>query len=190
MLAVINGFTAAYAVPAPSSCERRTANDVNFKGWIDNLMILNRAITPAEVAAYQANGAVALVSTIAAKINNAARLGNRSFQFGFTNTAYSSFTVYATTNLTAPFNKWSNLGPAVETPASSGPVSIHRSGGDEQRATFLPCDQSVNVGVLGNANGPVTRAVNAAGFRQSPLPSSPNTCGSTALKSREKLNGW
>jgi BspA type Leucine rich repeat region (6 copies)/Concanavalin A-like lectin/glucanases superfamily len=98
----------------------KTANDVNFKGWIDNLLILNRAITPAEVAAYQANGAVAYVSPIPSVIKNAARQGDGSFRFGFTNTTYSSFTVFGSTNVASPFNTWSNLGPAVETPAGSG----------------------------------------------------------------------
>lgn len=98
----------------------KTTADVNFKGWIDNLMILNRAITPTEVAAYQANGAVAYVSPIPAEIKNAVRQSNGPFQFGFTNTAYSSFTVFASTNLASSFNTWSNLGPALETPAGSG----------------------------------------------------------------------
>jgi len=48
------------------------------------------------------------------------RLGNGSIQFGFTNGSGLPFTVLATTNVALPFNTWSNLGPAVETPASSG----------------------------------------------------------------------
>jgi len=42
------------------------------------------------------------------------------FQFGFSNVSGAGFTVFGTTNLAWPFNAWSNLGPAVETPASSG----------------------------------------------------------------------
>jgi autotransporter-associated beta strand protein len=32
----------------------KTTADVDFKGWLDNLMIVNRALTPAEIASYQA----------------------------------------------------------------------------------------------------------------------------------------
>ena len=44
----------------------------------------------------------------------------RQFQFSFTNLTGASFTVFATTNLAAPFNTWLNLGPAMETPPGSG----------------------------------------------------------------------
>jgi hypothetical protein len=47
-------------------------------------------------------------------------LTNGAFQFAFTNMTGTSFTVFASTNLVWPFNIWSNLGPAVETPAGSG----------------------------------------------------------------------
>jgi hypothetical protein len=53
-------------------------------------------------------------------ITGATRLGNGSFQFGFTNYEDMSFTAFAGTNLALPFNCWSNLGPVVETPAGSG----------------------------------------------------------------------
>jgi autotransporter-associated beta strand protein len=36
----------------------KTTADVNFKGWLDKLMIVNRALPPAEVAAYQSVGAL------------------------------------------------------------------------------------------------------------------------------------
>ncbi|MEI2726285.1 MAG: hypothetical protein V9H26_23060 [Verrucomicrobiota bacterium] len=49
-----------------------------------------------------------------------ARLGNGSFQFGFTNGTGLPFTVLTSTNVALPLNLWSNLGPAVETPVSSG----------------------------------------------------------------------
>ena len=47
-------------------------------------------------------------------------LGNGTFQFGFTNLTGASFTVFASTSVALPFNLWSNLGPAAETPAASG----------------------------------------------------------------------
>ena len=43
-----------------------------------------------------------------------------TFQFGFSSLSYGSFTVFATTNAGSPFNTWSNLGPAIETPLGSG----------------------------------------------------------------------
>jgi len=36
----------------------KTTNDTNFKGWIDDLLILNRAMSATEVATYQASGAI------------------------------------------------------------------------------------------------------------------------------------
>jgi hypothetical protein len=47
-------------------------------------------------------------------------LGNGTFGFDFTHLTGSNFTVFASTNATLPLNSWSNLGPAVETPAASG----------------------------------------------------------------------
>ena len=35
----------------------KTTNDNNFKGWVDDLLIVNRALSATEVAAYQTNGA-------------------------------------------------------------------------------------------------------------------------------------
>jgi hypothetical protein len=49
-----------------------------------------------------------------------AGLTNGGFGFSFTNTPGASFTVFATTNPALPGNTWSNLGPAVESPAGSG----------------------------------------------------------------------
>jgi len=48
------------------------------------------------------------------------RPGNGFIHFGFTNLVGGSFTVFATTNLTQPFNTWSNLGAALEIPVGSG----------------------------------------------------------------------
>jgi len=47
-------------------------------------------------------------------------LENGLFQFDLPNLVGGSFTVFATTNLTLPFNTWSNLGPVLETPPGSG----------------------------------------------------------------------
>jgi hypothetical protein len=47
-------------------------------------------------------------------------LGNGTFGFDFTHLTGSNFTVFASTNAALPLNSWSNLGPAVETPAASG----------------------------------------------------------------------
>ncbi len=54
------------------------------------------------------------------EFGGATRLGNGSIQFGLTNLAGGSFTVFAATNAALPFNTWSNLGPAVESPVGSG----------------------------------------------------------------------
>ena len=48
------------------------------------------------------------------------QLGNGTFQFGFASLTGASFTVFASTNLALPFNQWSNLGRAMESPAGSG----------------------------------------------------------------------
>jgi uncharacterized delta-60 repeat protein len=45
---------------------------------------------------------------------------NSSFGFSFTNTPGAGFTVFASTNAALPLSAWSNLGPAVESPAGSG----------------------------------------------------------------------
>ena len=45
--------------------------------------------------------------------------GRGPFQFAFSNFSGLGFTVHATTNLALPFNTWSNLGPAMESPAGT-----------------------------------------------------------------------
>ncbi len=45
---------------------------------------------------------------------------NGVLSFSFTNISGASFTVFGTTNIALPFNTWSNLGPAVESPSGSG----------------------------------------------------------------------
>ena len=46
--------------------------------------------------------------------------GNGPLQLSFTNTPGTTFLVLATTNVALPLNLWTNLGPAIETPANSG----------------------------------------------------------------------
>jgi len=53
-------------------------------------------------------------------LTGASRPGNGPMQFQFTNLMGGSFTVFASTNVASPFITWSNLGPAVESPAGSG----------------------------------------------------------------------
>ena len=61
-------------------------------------------------------GAVEGVYNPAMTLINPVRLGNGSFQFGFSNLRGPSYSVLAGTNVAAPLNTWSNLGPAVESP--------------------------------------------------------------------------
>jgi hypothetical protein len=61
----------------------------------------------------------AIISTNPVVITGAAKLGNGTFQFGFTNQTGGNFTVFASTNLALPINAWSNLGAPVESPAGS-----------------------------------------------------------------------
>ena len=53
-------------------------------------------------------------------LNGVTKVGIGALQFGFTNGSGLPFTVLAATNVTWPISAWSNLGPAIETPASSG----------------------------------------------------------------------
>jgi len=49
-------------------------------------------------------------------LTDVTKLGDGSLQFGFTNYSGMPYTVLASTNVAAPLNTWSNLGPAVEAP--------------------------------------------------------------------------
>jgi hypothetical protein len=49
-----------------------------------------------------------------------AQVSGGMFGFNFTSLAGGSFTVFASTNLAAPFNQWLNLGVAIENPVGSG----------------------------------------------------------------------
>jgi len=53
-------------------------------------------------------------------IGGATQLGDGMFQVSFTSITGASFTVFASTNVTLPIAAWSNLGPALESPAASG----------------------------------------------------------------------
>jgi hypothetical protein len=48
------------------------------------------------------------------------RLGNGSIRFGLTNLIGGSFSVFASTNVALPFDTWTNVGTALETPVGSG----------------------------------------------------------------------
>jgi hypothetical protein len=54
------------------------------------------------------------------QLASASVLANGSFTLAFTNYTGLNFTVLGSTNLSLPENSWSNLGPAVESPAGSG----------------------------------------------------------------------
>jgi hypothetical protein len=59
-------------------------------------------------------GAVEGVYNPAVTLLDPVRLGDGTFQFGFTDLSGPVYTVLASTNAAAPLNTWSNLGPAVE----------------------------------------------------------------------------
>jgi hypothetical protein len=63
---------------------------------------------------------VLLASGLPSILTGVTRLNDGSVQFGFTNLVGASFTVFESTNVALPLNLWSNLGPALETPAVSG----------------------------------------------------------------------
>ena len=48
-------------------------------------------------------------------LRNSIMMPGGAFQFSFTNTPGTTFSVFETTNLAAPFANWSPLGPATET---------------------------------------------------------------------------
>src|SRR5262249_27753172 len=61
-----------------------------------------------------------LASVTPFKIIQPAKLGNGTFQFGFTNLTGASFRVFAGTNAAQPTAAWTMLGSAIESPAGSG----------------------------------------------------------------------
>jgi len=52
-------------------------------------------------------------------LTNAITLPSGAFQFAFTNTPGTSFSVLGTTNLSAPFTNWTTLGLATEISSGS-----------------------------------------------------------------------
>lgn len=65
----------------------KTTGDVNFAGWMENLLVVNRALTPAEIAGYQtgfSNSAAPSGTVGYWKFNNAANLGADSSGLGNT----------------------------------------------------------------------------------------------------------
>jgi hypothetical protein len=68
-------------------------------------------------------GAVELQLTTAnmpTHITSARKLGNDSLQLNFTNQSGASFRVLTATNVSLPLNVWTEIGFAIEAPASSG----------------------------------------------------------------------
>ncbi len=57
------------------------------------------------------------VNPAAILITSATRLGNGTFQLGFTNIANSTNEIFASTNAATPFTNWAVLGTATENPA-------------------------------------------------------------------------
>jgi hypothetical protein len=53
-------------------------------------------------------------------IGGVTRLGGGAFQFSFSSSSNTAFSILASTNVAAPAAQWTNLGPAVEVPPGSG----------------------------------------------------------------------
>jgi hypothetical protein len=75
---------------------------------------------PRIVGAYADIGAVEGELNLAFPLTGVQQLGNGALQFGFSNLSGLSLSVWASTDVALPFAQWSNLGPAVESPAGSG----------------------------------------------------------------------
>jgi hypothetical protein len=71
---------------------------------------------PAILTVVQSN----TVQGVSTHITNPVRLGSGLVQFTFANLPGATCTVLASTNVALPFNTWSNLGYAVESPVGSG----------------------------------------------------------------------
>jgi hypothetical protein len=99
--------------PAIDGCTSGTSFTADQRGF-------TRISGPfADIGAAEYGGTVIIVPN-APVLTGLTLLGNGAFQFGFTGLTGTSFTVFASTNVALPLNLWSNLGPAVETPAASG----------------------------------------------------------------------
>jgi hypothetical protein len=53
----------------------KTTGDVNFKGWLEYLLITTNALTPAQIATYQQNGAIPSRTVGYWQFNNPTNLG-------------------------------------------------------------------------------------------------------------------
>jgi hypothetical protein len=71
---------------------------------------------PRVLGAFAELGAVEGVFNPSFLLVNITKLGNGDVQFAFTNLSGPNYTVLASTNVAAPLNTWSRLGPAVEAP--------------------------------------------------------------------------
>ena len=60
------------------------------------------------------------IATQSAVLKNVSWSPSGRFQFSFTNLIGGGFTVLASTNVAAPLNTWSNVGPVIELPPGSG----------------------------------------------------------------------
>jgi len=67
------------------------------------------------VGAFADIGAVEGMFNPTFSLINVTKLGSGAFQFGFSNLSGPTYTVYASTDVAAPSDSWSKLGPAVET---------------------------------------------------------------------------
>jgi hypothetical protein len=83
-------------------------------------LLLNGKVLVAGLSTGGGPGNAELYQSFLNPILNAVRLGNGSFQFGFSNPSGASYRVLASPNPGAPHNTWSNLGSATETAPGSG----------------------------------------------------------------------
>lgn len=93
--------------PAIDGCNKGTGFTTDQRGF------------PRVAGAYADIGAVEGVFIPKFPFTGLTKLGNGSFQFGFTNLSGPNYTVLATTNIAAPVNTWSNLGSPVESPSGT-----------------------------------------------------------------------
>jgi len=83
---------------------------------VTNFLPTDQRGYPRRVGTHVDLGAVEGVFNPAPFLGSPVRLGNGTFQFGFSNLSGPAYTVRAGTNMAASLNTWSNLGPAVEAP--------------------------------------------------------------------------
>jgi autotransporter-associated beta strand protein len=84
----------------------------SVEGYLTNLA------TTKSLALVVTNGPVTYAGT-PPLLRGAMVASDGSFKFNFTNTPGATLTVWSTTNLTSPFNQWSNLGAPAESPAGT-----------------------------------------------------------------------